>query len=807
MIEARRRRLLVDGRPTIVLSGEVHYFRLARDEWPYRLDLAREVGCTAVASYIPWLFHELPDGTLDVVGSTRSERDVAAFIDLCAEHGLSFIARPGPFVMAELKNEGIPYRIYREHPEIVPTGWDGRPSATHTVDYLAPAFLAETRRWYGAVLPLIAARLEPAGGNVIAVQLDNEVGMLDWVANSPSLTDGVLSDLRRWCATRHPDLSSRYPIDLDDPQAWRRAVEAPDEAWAAALRVDLALFMRERFARYVAALAAMAAEFGISGVPLLVNVHGTEGGEGVSFGIGISQLLEALARVPGIVAGSDHYLGEERPVATADMHFINASMAAVTGEDQPLTSIEFEAGLGDYAGGFEHLTDPRTVELRTRLCLAQGNRLINYYLLAGGRNPPLDEPVGDGTDRIGITGERHGAGAPIGPEGQRGLAFASLHRTCSIVATHARWLADQDAETDDLAVAFLPDAFATEYRYPPSTVMAEAVGDLGRYRGPGARRVLWRSLLLAGFRFGAVNLQDPHVALPTLLCLSSGEYLDASVQRRLVEFLAVGGRLLHVGRLPQRDLEGRPCTLLTDALGVAAGRVLREHARYFPSVVSTPEAPAIAETRVPALQELVPQTSGSTGRSGFVPLLTDVEGRICGLEATLGAGRAVLISAELPAMPDFFSGLVARLGIWPALRLTTSVPGVTALTTRAPGGDRMLHLLNPTGYDAAVSISLDGELLSPEDWLVPARSGHMVALGLTTEWGRIERATSEVTALNGSLLAFAPSLTPGGHLIVLRTEREILPAGGDSQVVVRRDREFVVVSSARSGGSLVLEIG
>ena len=63
--------------------------------------------------------------------------------------------------MAELKNEGLPYRLYREHPEIVPVGWDGVPAPTRTVDYLAPAFLAEVDRWYAAVMPVLAARLQP----------------------------------------------------------------------------------------------------------------------------------------------------------------------------------------------------------------------------------------------------------------------------------------------------------------------------------------------------------------------------------------------------------------------------------------------------------------------------------------------------------------------------------------------------------------------------------------------------------------------------------------------------------------------
>ncbi len=63
MIETTRRQIRIDGEPRIVMSGEVHYFRVARAEWGQRLDLLVEAGCDTVASYIPWIFHELPDGT------------------------------------------------------------------------------------------------------------------------------------------------------------------------------------------------------------------------------------------------------------------------------------------------------------------------------------------------------------------------------------------------------------------------------------------------------------------------------------------------------------------------------------------------------------------------------------------------------------------------------------------------------------------------------------------------------------------------------------------------------------------------
>src|SRR4051812_27204697 len=258
MIETVRRQIRIDGEPRIIMSGEVHYFRVARAEWGQRLDLLVEAGCDTGASYIPWIFHELPDGTIDVTGETRPERDIGAFIDLAAEKGLRFIARPGPFIMAELKNEGIPFRVYRDHPEVVPLGWDGEPVSSRTVDYLAPAFLEASGHWFDAIMPVLAPRLQPAGGPIIGVQLDNEVGMLAWVTNSPDLTDDLVTSLGAFLRERH-GTAWPYPVAPED-DGWAQAVRSPKEEWAGVLRLDLGLFMRRRFADYVAALRRMGEE-------------------------------------------------------------------------------------------------------------------------------------------------------------------------------------------------------------------------------------------------------------------------------------------------------------------------------------------------------------------------------------------------------------------------------------------------------------------------------------------------------------------------------------------------------------------
>lgn len=803
MIETQQRQLLIDGAPRIVMCGEIHYFRVPREQWGDRIAALKAAGCTAVAAYIPWLIHELPDGSIDVTGETLPERDVAGFIDLCRDAGLWFVARPGPFIMAELKNEGLPYSVYNDHPEIIPTGWDLRPTTTATVDYLAPGFLAECKRWYDAVLPAIAERLQPRGGNVIAVQLDNEIGMLAWVTNTPELTTHLLTDLLRWVREQHGDqAATRYPVDLDDAEAWAQAVRSPQEAWAPALRLDLGRFMRNRFARYVQALRGFAEGAGIHDVPFIINIHGTAGGDGAPFPIGISQLVDTYAGVPGMVSGSDHYLGDVTLDTATDLYVINAFMAAVHDADQPLTSVEFEAGTGDYGGGHEKLYEPSTIDLKTRICVAQGNRLINYYLFAGGINRHLDSPAGDGNDRISILGEEHGMAAPIGPNGQIGLTYAPTAAVVAAINAQEPWLARMDEEHDDLALGLVLDSYMTEYSYPGSAAMSAIVTDLASHRGAGQRKALARSFLLGGYRFGALDLQvDRHNGpAPRVIALATGRHLQPEVQQRLVDHLDDGGGLLLLGKLPELDLEGRPCRVLADALGVTAGELVRESRDYYPSVASRSWLPAIPEKRAGWLQPLE--------ADGAEPLLVDVAtGLPCGLEIRRGAGRAVLLNAELASDPGLFATIARRLGAEPGLVVRADNPGLLATTTATADGERLVHLINVIGYDTPVRLTLDGhDLHGGTALIVPGHSGHMLPLGLhlpTTHPATVLWASAEITSTDAGGVTFAAGLGgAGGHagtVVVLETDAKVTADAGTD---VRHSGRHWTISATAGFGPL-----
>jgi beta-galactosidase len=56
---------LIDGKPIFLYSGELHYFRVPRNDWKRRMELLKAAGGNCVATYIPWLLHEPEEGRFE----------------------------------------------------------------------------------------------------------------------------------------------------------------------------------------------------------------------------------------------------------------------------------------------------------------------------------------------------------------------------------------------------------------------------------------------------------------------------------------------------------------------------------------------------------------------------------------------------------------------------------------------------------------------------------------------------------------------------------------------------------------------
>ncbi|WP_059172406.1 beta-galactosidase [Bacillus sp. FJAT-27445] len=752
MIEIKNKQIIIDGQPTLLMCGEIHYFRLPPDQWQDRLDKLKLAGCNAVATYVPWLIHEQEEGRFDFTGQTRPELNLKRFIELCEENGLYFFLRPGPFIMAEVKNEGLPYWVYEKHPEIIPAGWDGNPATTKTIDYLAPAFLEAARNWYKAVIDAVRPHLHTNGGSIIAFQLDNEIGMLSWVSNTPDLTDNLLEDFAGWLRKTYngKNLLDRYPFNLDDPQARNGGVRSPKEAYAAQLLKDLGYYMRNRFARYIATLRGFAEEFGVRDIPFVVNIHGTGGLRGLTFPIGISQLYESYTQDSGYLSGSDIYFGDLEMNSFQDLYVINGFMDAVHLPDQPLTSVEFNCGDGNFGNNFGGRYDPSAADLKARMCIAQGNRLINYYLFTGGMNFRMDQALHDGNDRIAFTGERHGFAAPVSPEGKLNYTFPRMARGIKAVMAVAEKAAAMDEQRDGVAFAFIPDYYMTEYRYPKSTKMAEIASNLEANRAGGGWESMARSMLLAGYRFGAADIQNKPLSASEVpvLALPSAKYMSREIQQKLVDYLDEGGGILLYGEVPEYDMEGHECSILADALGVKPIGVRRDSGGYYLSLQAAGWLAPRPELRTHFAQVF------EIGEA--MPLLR-VYGtnEVCAFEAARGKGKAIVLAAAYPAELELYKMALERLGSKAGLVHDCKEHGIFMTSTANSEGERFLHLLNLDGFDKEFHIYENGEVLfGGQKLLLQSRDGVMLPMNLAIGGRKIAWSTAEITGFTPDSMDF-----------------------------------------------------
>lgn len=261
---------------------EIHYFRVPRERWDLMLLRARQSGANAVSTYIPWLHHEPVDGQLDLTGTSLPERDLVGFVRACADAGLGFIAKPGPFCDAEMIGGGIPTWLIDAHPEWWAKRYDGRTlrhsdSYDARLSYDSPGYHERGGQWLRAV----AAALRPFVGSTLwAWQIDNESpgdGMLVHEADdaeSPLRAD--YADESRWQAFLRREYGSVQSLndawgssydsfdDVPMPREW----DTPGTVQSVRRWLDLDLFADHQVSAGLGAFAAaVKAELG-DAVPL-----------------------------------------------------------------------------------------------------------------------------------------------------------------------------------------------------------------------------------------------------------------------------------------------------------------------------------------------------------------------------------------------------------------------------------------------------------------------------------------------------------------------------------------------------------
>jgi beta-galactosidase len=206
------RYLIRDGKPWLPVMGEFHFSRYPRAQWEEEILKMKAAGVDIVATYVIWIHHEETKGQFDWSG----QRDLRAFAQLCARHGMYVLPRIGPWDHAEVRNGGLPDWVLKDGP-------------TRVND---PVYLASVRGWYGQIGLELKGLLWKDGGPVVGIQLENEYSM-----RGPGAGEEHILELKKIAIASGLDVPLYLVTGWDNAVMPRRAVLPvygggyPDAPW------------------------------------------------------------------------------------------------------------------------------------------------------------------------------------------------------------------------------------------------------------------------------------------------------------------------------------------------------------------------------------------------------------------------------------------------------------------------------------------------------------------------------------------------------------------------------------------------
>lgn len=208
-IGVNSRHLTLDGKPWLPVMGEFHFSRYPESQWEEEILKMKASGVNVIATYVIWIHHEEIEGQFDWGG----QRNLRAFAQLCAKHGMLLVARIGPWAHGEVRNGGFP-------------DWVLQQGSTREND---PVYLKLVSAWYGQIGRELHGLLWKDGGPVIGVQLENE-----YSKRGPGAGDAHILELKKLAIESGLDVPLYLVTGWDNAAVPPRAVLPVFGGYAAA---------------------------------------------------------------------------------------------------------------------------------------------------------------------------------------------------------------------------------------------------------------------------------------------------------------------------------------------------------------------------------------------------------------------------------------------------------------------------------------------------------------------------------------------------------------------------------------------
>ncbi len=148
----------LNDKPFKIYSGAIHYFRSLPEYWEDRLNKLKLAGFNTVETYVCWNLHEPEKGVYDFTGML----DIIKFIETAQKLGLYAIVRPGPYICAEWDFGGFPAWLLKDK--------------NIELRCNNEVYLSHVRDFFEKLFSLLKPLLITNGGNIIAMQIENEYG-------------------------------------------------------------------------------------------------------------------------------------------------------------------------------------------------------------------------------------------------------------------------------------------------------------------------------------------------------------------------------------------------------------------------------------------------------------------------------------------------------------------------------------------------------------------------------------------------------------------------------------------------------
>ncbi|MFH0953960.1 MAG: beta-galactosidase [Verrucomicrobiota bacterium] len=639
-----RHALSLGGKDTFIYSGEVHYFRIPTRYWDKHLQALADAGCNAVSTYVPWSWHEFEEGRFDITGRTHSERDIVGFVDRARAHNLFVTLKPGPYVMAETTDQGIPQWLTRDYPDTLALDEQGRPWGPQFVTYTSETFREKSARWLQLFAKkVVVPRQNLKRGAVIMMQLCNEIGMFQWLGARGDYSPANLAAWHHYLKKHYPDIKELARL-LDREIHHHAEVMPPHELCDT--RREFVLyrlwhdFHRWLYGDYVKCLATMLREAGVA-VPLFTNVGGWVFGRAHEFALNGTFHRESAKVEPDVLYGLDHIPEFVSPLNVHDGIVANQTAAELQRGRGPLYSAELQCGSREH--GVQ--TYPGELGLFYRLCIIHGLTAMNFYMFSQGRNPK-----GRGTD-----GPMFYWYNAVDYQARRQPTYPMIRELGEWLKINGDFLVNAQRPAS-LAVGFYPYLYETEFLVPilgKGTKMNP--GKLGLTMDPvdfrnrayfdGVLKILTKKSVpydLADLTVRSVKdllKYDELVVMPN-------ELMDAATQTKLVQYVRAGGKLVIFPRLPIYDLEFTPCHILEKAFGYEVRHSGKSNRIYMGDLKDIP---------VPTLPWVMRDHGGRV-------LARDVNGEVVGIEKKVGKGTVrffgFFVYYGIEEHPDLWSAMM-----------------------------------------------------------------------------------------------------------------------------------------------------